>query len=263
MENGAPPLFQYWHDGYPPPPVVVTLDSFKEHNPDLEQIVFDEASAERFIEAHYGARHAAAFQSCAVPAMQADYFRYCAIHARGGFYADANFRCVDNLGGLLDGDSHGVLFGRTDPVPDWLAELYGWPYPVGIFREVANGMFGFERSGHPLLELAIEVATANIENRVGEGPVGVWITAGPGVLTSLYLLRELDSIDAFLKFSAGSVIEPSAEVLCDVVCNVAAVQEAWSGVEIRPLEEMDRWGVKTNDRPRGTRWHWFQGSIYR
>ncbi|HET8863125.1 MAG TPA: glycosyltransferase [Solirubrobacterales bacterium] len=261
--SATAPLVQYWHEENLPDDVAETVNSFKEHNPELEQLVFDEGSAREFIATHRGAREVAAFDACGVPAMQADYLRYCAVHALGGVYADANFRCLQSLRGLIDGPEKGVLFGRRDPVPAWLAEIYRWPYPVGEFRAVPNGMFGFGDRHHPLLELAIEISTANIERRVVDGPFAVWIATGPGVFTSIYLLRELGSFDAFMGFSLGTVIEPSAALLCEVVDDCDRIASMWDGVDIRSLKDRDDLSVKLNGPPSEAHWLRRKGSIYR
>lgn len=255
-------LIHYWHEKDPPDRVVATLASFREHNRGIEQLVFDEASAEEFVYANHGGREAAAFRACAHPAMQADYFRCCAVHALGGIYADANFRCLRSLEHLIEGSERGVVFGRQDPMLKALAAFYRWPYPVGPFRVIVNGLFGFGDRFDPFLELALQAATANIENRVADGPAGVWVTTGPGVFTSIYLLHELGSIDAFLEYAAGSVIEPSARLFCEVVDDYARIAHLWDGLGIRPLEECASFCVKS---PQGLESHWTQaeGSIYR
>ena len=256
------PLIHYWHEPNPPDDVVETLASLEARNPNLEQRVFDQSSAAELIATHFGARELAAFRGCAVPAMQADYVRYCAVYVLGGVYADANFHCGGNLERLIEGHGRGVLFGRQDPVPSDLAALYKWPHPIGPFRAVTNGMFGFVSGGDPLLGLAVQVATTNIENRVADGPIGVWVTTGPGIFTSLYLLHELGSVDAFIEYAAGSVIEPSAALLCEVVGDYGGVAELWEGVSILPLSERDEWGVKVAGRSQRTSWARAQGSIY-
>lgn len=257
------PLIQYWHEKDPPDHVLDTLASFRQHNPGMEQLVFDRSSAEELIAASQGARAAAAFRACAAPAMQADYLRYCAVHALGGVYADANFHCLRSLKGLIDGSGKGVLFGRQDPVPKPLAAMYSWPRAEGPFRTVTNGLFGFRDRGHPLLELAIQAATANIENRVADGFVGLWVTTGPGVFTSIYLLHRLGSFDAFIEYAAGSVVEPSAALLCEVVGEYARIARVWDGVEILPLGQREAWGTKTNERLGSEHWVKTEGSIYR
>ena len=257
------PLVQYWQDLAVPSEIEAALHSFEEANPGLEQRVFDESAAERLIAACCGAREAAAFRACAIPAMQADYFRYCAIHALGGIYADANYRCMENVEGLIAGPADAVLFGRQDPVPRRVAEMCNWPYPVGSFRTVADNMFACKRPRHPLLELAIEVATANVENRVADGPVGVWLSTGPGVFTSMYLLRELGSFDAFIEYSIGSVIEPSAPLFCELVGDLARVEGIFDGVVIRPAVQKDSMVTKVRRAPGAGHWSTVRHSIYR
>lgn len=261
--RGLSQLIQYWHDKDPPDTVVGALASFRQHNPDMEQLVFDQASAEELIAKTHGAREVAAFHACVPPAMQADYFRYCAVHAMGGVYADANFSCVRGLEALIAAPDSGVLFGRQDPLPEFLAAAYSWPYPVGPFRALPNGLFAFRDRGHPLPGLALQVATANIENRVAKGRAGVWVTTGPGIFTSLYLLRELGSFDAFLEYAADSVIAPSAPLLCEVVGDYATVGRMWDGVGIRPLAQRDTWVFKTKERFDETHWLRSKDSIYR
>lgn len=260
----VPVLVQYWHEPTPPGQVAEALASFKAKNPAMEQLVFDESSAKAFIAEHCGGREAAAFDACAVPAMQADYFRYCAVYALGGVYADANFVCRGSLAGMIEGSERGTLFARGEPVPATLATMYNWPYAVGQFRAVTNGLFGFRSPDHPLLGLAVQAATANIEDRVADGPVGVWVAAGPGIFTSIYLLWQLGSIDAFIEYSVGSVIEPSARLLCEVVDDYTRIARMWGGVRIRPLERRGDWAIKAR-RQGGPGAHWLgtSGSIYR
>jgi glycosyl transferase-like sugar-binding protein len=261
-EHRPPRLVQFWHEEPVPDDVAETLASFGKHNPGMEQLVFDEAAAGTFIAEHRGPRAAAAFGTCAVPAMQADYFRYCAVHALGGVYADANFHCLGSLEGLTEGGAGGTLFGREDPLPSRLAAAFNWPYPVGPFRAVPNGLFGFRAPGHPLLELAIDAATANVEARLGEGSVGVWLTTGPGIFTSAYLLRELGSFDAFTRYARGTVLEPVAPLFCEVVGTYSRIAGAWDDVEIRPLGQSEALVTKEG-RPGISSWRGLEGSLFR
>jgi mannosyltransferase OCH1-like enzyme len=263
MKSDRPSIVQYWHEDVRPEHVVEALASVREHNSQARQRVFDQSAAREFIADHYGAREATAFDACAAPAMQADYFRYCAINALGGIYCDANFHCRGSLGRLLGRYTDGVLFGRQDPVPELLKRMYRWPYPVGPFRAVSNGLFGFDRSGHPLLELAIEVATANVENRIEAGQVSVWLATGPAIFTSMYLLRELGSTDSFMGYSAGTVLEPSASLFCDVVGDYGRVERAFAGVTVLPEKERDRLVFKSRRPPGVKSWHVTESGIYR
>jgi hypothetical protein len=227
------PLIQFWDAEQPPADVAALLDSLQRHNPDLRHLVFNRATAEAFLAERFGAREVTAFRSCAVPAMQADYFRYCAVLALGGAYVDADFRCVASLRRLLAGAAAGRLFGRPQIPSGWPADLFGARSRVGPYRIVANSLFFFAAPGHPLLRLAVEVATANVESRVAED---VAVTTGPGVFTSLYLLDRLGSRDAFLDYAAAGILAPAADLLCEVVESHERVAAAFEGVDIVPFE---------------------------
>jgi hypothetical protein len=261
--TGELPIIQYWHSERPPERIRAGLTSFAEINPALRHLVFDESTADAFIAEHLSAREAAAFRACAVPAMQADYFRYCAVLVLGGLYADADLRCVADVRPLIQ-RAGGTLFAREKP-SERAAALLRYPYRVGPYCDVDNSPFAFRDPGHPLLELAVEIATANIENRVADGIQGVWLTAGQGVFTSMYLLDRLGSVDAFLDYVDGTALEPSAGLFCEVVGGHPTVADALTGVDIRLRQERDAWVSPLSGPKPGEQPHWiaFEGSIFR
>lgn len=227
-------IVQYWDSEPIPDYIEELLASFDELNPGLPHRVFAEREASELIAERYGARQAAAFAACRLPAMQADYFRYCAVHALGGVYVDVDFRCASPLRPLLEDAPGGTLFGRHELPPRWRTPAFEWRERVGPYRAVMNSFFAFPSPGHPLLELAIEIATANVEQRVAED---VALVTGPAVFTSLYLLRELGSFDAFLAYAEGGVLAGSAQLLCETIGDHLRVVRAFDGVEIVPEEE--------------------------
>lgn len=229
----AAPLIQYWDDGRPPDDVAALLDAVGHANPGMRQLVFDRAGAETLIAERFSARELAAFRACAVPAMQADYFRYCAAHALGGAYVDADFRPLGPLWPLLGGARDGLLFGRAHIPRGWPADLFGDRERVGPYWIVANSVFLLRAPGHPLARLAIDVATANVERRVCEDVAAV---TGPGVFTSVYLLDRLGSFDAFLEFAAAGALAPSARLFCEVVGDPGRAAEALDGIRVAPFE---------------------------
>jgi hypothetical protein len=265
-EEGRPLVIQYWHSGAPPPPIADLLATFPRHNPGLRQLLFDEASAAAFIAERFSPRHVEAFRACAQPASQADYLRYCAGYALGGLCIDADYRCLDDLAPLFRLLSRGIVFGKRDPLPPEIASVARLPYRVGAYWHLLNGIFAFREAGDPLLELAIEVATANVEARVADGAVGVWLTTGPGVLTSIYLLERLGSADDFMRYATDTVLEPAAPLVCEVVGSRSVFGRTLAGVAMPPFEEFDPW-LKHVGVPRGeegTRhWSWPRGSIFR
>ena len=94
-------LFQYWDSGDPPDDVAACIQSVRDLSPEFEHELFDRDQAAWFIGKRLGDRERAAFLSLAVPAMQGDYFRLCALWARGGLWVDADCRAVRPLRKLL------------------------------------------------------------------------------------------------------------------------------------------------------------------
>jgi mannosyltransferase OCH1-like enzyme len=156
-------LHQYWHDGTPPEEVARLIALWREV-PGFDHRLFDRTAATAFIMRHAGPRVAACFESCAVPAMQADLFRYVAIHAKGGIYVDAdNAPGAESLLGFLQGVPVGLLCRRRNSTTSWFC----------------NDACFARRPGHPLFAQLIELACENIEAREGNN---VWAVTGPKVI---------------------------------------------------------------------------------
>lgn len=126
--------------------------------------LYDWSAAEALIGKHFDARTLTAFRACGVPAMQADFFRYCALYHLGGLYVDADTRALtQDINPLLAPARHGLLVKKQD--------------------RIANDVMFFGHHHDPLLERVIEIATRNIESRA---EYGVWGVTGPGIMTGLF-----------------------------------------------------------------------------
>lgn len=164
MTASDPPrlrLVQYWHDGSPPPEVAALMQGWA-CDPCYDHTAFDHAAAVVFLRAHFRGRVIRAFQACGVPAMQADFFRYCALFAQGGIYLDAD---IENLGGLpalLADSGRGVLVNRRG--------------------RIANDIMYVAEPQDPLFGAVIGQAIANIERQASQS---VWKVTGPGIMTAL------------------------------------------------------------------------------
>lgn len=257
------PLVQYWHQENIPADVGEMLALAREHNPELRHLVFSEEKAADFIGTHCTSREAEAFAACAVPAMQADYFRYCAIHALGGVYCDADSRCVGSFAPLLHGV--GTLFEGSAP---------------GF---ITNHLFAFRDPGHPLLKLTIDIATAGIESRFSESIV---LVTGPRVFWMLAAILRTGSFDAFTErvnafFDANPRVEDFDQVqlinrerlhlylesIRSVVGDHSRVVAAFDGVVLLPNAEIASFvgGGGSNLAYKRTEDHFpnWPGSIYR
>lgn len=236
----APSISQYWNAELVPDYVADLFATFRDRNPDLDHRIFSETAVERFIAEQFGARELAAFQACAVPSMQSDYFRYCAVHALGGVYADADYRCLVPLRPLIESCEGGEVF--LGPAAYTLED-------GRQARRVWSGFFAFREPAHPFLRLALEIATANMEARIAERvwPVGhnvreaIWLTVGPGVFTLMLLMREWGSFDAFIGGLAGSAGEPFGELYCEVIGSFDRIVAACEGVRVSPHTKMTQW----------------------
>jgi Glycosyltransferase sugar-binding region containing DXD motif len=216
---GAPPIVQYWHSEEIPADIAELIDTFREQNPEMRHMLFCEAKAEEFIAEHLTAREVAAFRACAVPAMQADYFRYCAGYALGGISSDVDVRCLGSLRTFIDTPDEGLLVR-------------------GSYEQVISGFFWFRSSGHPLLRLALDLATANIEQR---SPPTVWAATGPWILAALVALDQLGSIDALRTEVAKLPMDVQFERFVRLVGDPARVAQALKGVRIVPYEGTTSW----------------------
>ncbi|MGC1852020.1 MAG: glycosyltransferase [Solirubrobacterales bacterium] len=214
------PIIQYWHSEEIPDEITELTATFRNLNPDLRHVVFDETGAREFITKHFTAREVAAFDACAVPAMQADYFRYCAVFVLGDIYADVDFRCLRPLSALIEKVSDGLLF-RTEPE-----------------GSLINGFFLFEASEHPLLRLVLDVATTNIERRIEHR---VNVVTGPWIFNGLEILRRVGSIDSARQQAAGAPFERFANSLLTVVSDCARLEEAFENVHILPFDVASNW----------------------
>ena len=148
---------------------------------DYRRFTFETADA--FIAFHFDGATRAAFRKCGVPAMQADFFRYCALFVSGGIYVDAD---TENGGGL----------------PQFIAKCER-AMLMNRQAKVANDFLYFRNAHDPLLKVIISQAVENIEKRVSNN---VWLVTGPGIMTQLY--QDPSRADLF----AGISIRPARDV---------------------------------------------------
>jgi mannosyltransferase OCH1-like enzyme len=233
---------QYWHQPDPPEEISELLSTHRSANPGCTHRVFDRASAAEFIAARFGARELKAFLACAVPAMQADYFRYCALHADAGFYADADMRCRSPVASLVPEAAGAVLFVRSEDI-------------------IVNGGLYFARPGHPLMRAAVEAATESIERRISNN---VWMTTGPGILSNIYWAAGLSNV-----FEESALADSTERTLFALYRAVALrhadpVRSIFDGCHFERFENFDRLCPTAAVAYKATAVHWtkWPGSIF-
>jgi mannosyltransferase OCH1-like enzyme len=161
--EARPNLFQFWDKPEPSDEVSVLMASW-EADPDFVYRRFDANSAAAYIAEHFGDRAVAAYRECAVPAMQADFFRYCALYHEGGVYVDADTANSGKLPGFIAEAGRGILMNRQ--------------------QKIANDFLFVREAGDPLFEKVVAQAIENVEQRISNN---VWLVTGPGIMTHMHL----------------------------------------------------------------------------
>lgn len=244
-------LFQYWHSEEIPDDVAALMETFGAHNPELRHRVFDESAAADLIATHLGGREADCFRALAIPAMQADYFRCCALLTLGGVYVDADTRCRRPLLELIEGD-HSLVMRERNKGP-----FAGVGSSVAI---ISNDFLVVSDAGHPALELTLELASGAIERNRGRQDMNkfaiVFLT-GPAIFTGLHLAYRLGSLDSLSRFSADTRLEPFGRRLRTVIGDYDRVAEAFCGVRVLTVEEAESFADLELKLPyKATATHW-------
>lgn len=160
-ERKSMKLIQYWNTEAAPTEVESLMETWRA-DPNFEYVRFTSESAKSFIEQQFTSRELEAFTKCKVPAMQADYLRYCALLVFGGIYVDADTENGGNLPKLIESSKRGLLMDRRG--------------------NLANDFIFVRNKNDPLVKEAIKRATANIEQEVSNN---VWLVTGPGIMTGM------------------------------------------------------------------------------
>ena len=165
-------LFQYWDTGDPPPEVAAWVDGFRSMNPEMSHTLYDRDQASWFIGKRIGLRERRTFDTLLIPAMQADYFRLCAICSRGGVWVDADYQAAAPLREVLD------------DVPEAL--FLSW------FGHVDNSFMMCRSPAKAFLSAALRLATLNIETRMNGR---AYMVSGPGALSAIRVLVDPESTE--------------------------------------------------------------------
>lgn len=192
-------ITQFWDHEDVPADVQPLIGSWKELNPECEHRLFDRSRAIDFVAKHFSSREVKALESCAVPAMQADYFRYCALLVDGGWYVDADSECLQNVAPLIPtADYEGLLLKRESWGP------------------VINGYMWFRAPGHPFLKAVLETVTTSVEQRISNS---VWTAVG-ALHLSLLTFLELNEHDTLADWKAH--LGPEEESVLDICTRVVS-----------------------------------------
>ena len=155
------------------------MDSWKKCNPDYEYRLFSRKSAYHFLRFQFGAEDAKAFLNCEHPAMQADFFRLAYLSKLGGFWSDADDKCVKSLDNIVNSGAELVL-------------------KLGDFGCISNNFLG-SAPENSIISDAYRKGIKNMTSYFNEGP---WFRLGPGHLTKSvsYILSKYTGEEDFNKW---------------------------------------------------------------
>lgn len=241
-----PKLFQYWDEETPPPDVAGWVKGFRDDNPDFEHVLFSARSAEDYIARRFGSHDAAAFRSCAVPAMQADLIRLFALIAEGGLYIDVDHQSRQPLSGLMAQADRSLMFC-------WLGLLN-------------NGLMVFPQPEDAFLQACLRLALDNVRTRRRHSAL---MATGPGVFNAVRALLDpaaMDEMKVGLDDPGGEVwrFDELVEHARGLIPVTDALREAYAGMtQMNPIAAtiwigMEQPAYKQTDR-HWTRW---QGPAY-
>lgn len=159
---------------------------FRNLNPDLSFIFFDDEGVETYMANHWGSsRIYDIYRRVQFPQMRSDIFRYCLLFDRGGYYFDFNKAAFLRLTELHKPDNHALVsFERNECIifPDLgVASMLAHPHKV-----VIQWGFGFA-PGHRILQLAIdrvvELEEYFLDKEFAQVREAVFTFTGPGLFT--------------------------------------------------------------------------------
>ena len=156
-------IVHYWHGPTPPPDVSEIIATWWQMHPDYEDVLLDDAAAVNFLQANSseGALHA--FRRGSTPGQRADILRLAYLCSLGGFFIDADDRCL----------------ARIDTFVPASAEFAGYQENYGTIGVNFLGA----TPGHPVITLALKNAIAAV-NR-GDRDIA-WLSSGSGLLTRAF-----------------------------------------------------------------------------
>lgn len=171
-------IIQTWKTDDLPQREQAFADGWKRLNPGFDYRLFDDAACEGLI-ADAAPEFLPDYRAFPFPVMRADFFRYAAIWALGGVYADVDMECLRPIAPLLElGDA--ILSVEVSLTAARQRELgYARPY------QIANCVFA-ARPRHPFMRAAMERCIELARARSGIERRDIEDITGPRMLTRLF-----------------------------------------------------------------------------
>ena len=177
-------IVQFWDSKEIPNDLDLFMQSAIQMNSDFEHQIFDDASAEAFIQKECPTTVLRAYQTANHPAMRADIFRLAYLYHKGGVYIDADDRCTHSLDKLVEPGYELIVMQEGD-------------------ASIGNNFLAVAPN-HPWIAHALENITNFVNQRQGDN---IWLVSGPGAVSGSFVRHYLNQF-AQAKMPIGVKVIP-------------------------------------------------------
>ena len=164
-------IVQFWDKKEVPPRMKEVMRSWSHLNPEFDYELFDDQSAQEFIQKYHSSDVLKAFRTANHPAMHSDLFRMAYLYECGGVYADADDLCIKSISAFIN-EGADLIFVQE---------------PTG---SIGNNFLAVKPK-NAFIQYALNSIVNNILNKAG----GVWFTSGPGALTVSFCQMYIDFLE--------------------------------------------------------------------
>jgi mannosyltransferase OCH1-like enzyme len=156
-------IMQYWDQRHPPRDIADLMRTWVETHPGYQYCRFDDTAAREYLTTHFPEAVLNAYQCASHPAQKSDLFRLAYLFREGGWYVDADDRCVGNLSAISR--------------PNAELNVYQEQYAT-----LGNNFLGCI-PGEPVIERALTLAVETVNRGDSDA---IWLATGPGLLTRAF-----------------------------------------------------------------------------
>lgn len=156
-------IMQYWDQRDPPAGIVQLLHTWVDAHPGFTYSRFDDATAREYLVAQHPQSVLNAYRRASHPAQKSDLFRLAYLFREGGFYVDADDRCIGSLASIVPRDA--VFTGYQEQ-----------------YATLGNNFIGC-LPGDAVIGRALALAVETL--RDGDADT-IWLATGPGLMTRAF-----------------------------------------------------------------------------
>jgi mannosyltransferase OCH1-like enzyme len=154
---------QYWDQTNPPAGITQLLRTWVESHPGYSYCRFDDTTAREYLGSHYPETILNAYRRASHPAQKSDLFRLAYLFREGGFYVDADDRCVGSLASIVPRDAVFLLYQEQ-------------------YATLGNNFIGCIAED-PVIGRALTLA---VEALLSGDSDTIWLATGPGLMTRAF-----------------------------------------------------------------------------